>query len=218
MGVSLVVAVTDDDWFEMLRARPDLAEVNFWAHSAASFRALQPGELFLFKLHAPRNWIVGGGVFAYQAMLPAFIAGWDAQTLKARVAFGLSEHDIHERFPQPSPTFRASWCRLVHFRATFPQRTDSPKRGSNARLHGFLVWRSLRAPKTAKKPYKTGNSVISRWSCYRRCYRNSEHMWNAGLRLHLWCRSGSVSWIETVRSYEEEAQDQRLASGRVRKS
>jgi hypothetical protein len=35
---------------------------------AAPFRALQPGELFLFKLHAPLNFIVGGGVFAYQRL------------------------------------------------------------------------------------------------------------------------------------------------------
>jgi putative restriction endonuclease len=77
MGVSLVVAVTDDDWFEMLRRRPGLAEVNFWAPSAANFRALQPGELFLFKLHAPRNTIVGGGVFAYANILPCSLA-WSA--------------------------------------------------------------------------------------------------------------------------------------------
>jgi len=77
MGVSLVVAVTDDDWFEMLRTRPDLAEVNFWAPSATNFRALQPGELFLFKLHAPRNSIVGGGVFAYASALPCSLA-WAA--------------------------------------------------------------------------------------------------------------------------------------------
>lgn len=74
MGVSLVVAVTDDDWFEMLRTRPDLAEVNFWAPSAANFRALQPGELFLFKLRAPRNSIVGGGIFAYASALPCSLA------------------------------------------------------------------------------------------------------------------------------------------------
>lgn len=61
MAVNLVVAVTDDDWFEMLRRRVDLPEVNFWAPSGASFRALKPGELFLFKLHSPRNFIVGGG-------------------------------------------------------------------------------------------------------------------------------------------------------------
>lgn len=33
-SVNLVVAVTDDDWFDMLRQRPDLDEVNFWAPSA----------------------------------------------------------------------------------------------------------------------------------------------------------------------------------------
>ena len=77
MGVNLVVAVTDGDWFDTLRHRPDLAEVNFWAPSAANFRALQPGELFLFKLHAPRNVIVGGGVFACANALPCSLA-WQA--------------------------------------------------------------------------------------------------------------------------------------------
>jgi hypothetical protein len=60
MPIDLVVAVTDDNWFDLLRRRPDLDEVNFWAPSGANFRALDPGELFLFKLHAPRNVIVGG--------------------------------------------------------------------------------------------------------------------------------------------------------------
>ena len=73
MGINLVVAVTDGDWFELLRQAPNLSEVNFWAPSAANFRALQPGELFLFKLHAPRNVIVGGGIFAYEHV--AMLAG-----------------------------------------------------------------------------------------------------------------------------------------------
>ena len=77
MSISLVVAVTDSEWFEMLRHRTDLAEVNFWAPSGANFRALQPGELFLFKLHAPRNFIVGGGIFAYANTLPCSLA-WEA--------------------------------------------------------------------------------------------------------------------------------------------
>ena len=95
MGINLVVAVTDDNWFEMLRRHPDLDEVNFWAPSAASFRALQPGELFLFKLHAPRNVIVGGGIFAYANALPCSLA-WEAfgeangarspQEMRARIA------------------------------------------------------------------------------------------------------------------------------------
>jgi putative restriction endonuclease len=77
MGINLIIAVTDDDWFEMLRRQPDLSEVNFWAPSAANFRALEPGELFLFKLHAPRNVIVGGGIFAYANALPCSLA-WEA--------------------------------------------------------------------------------------------------------------------------------------------
>lgn len=77
MGVKLIVAVTDRDWFDHLRKRPDLAEVNFWAPSASPFKALQPGELFLFKLHSPHNFIVGGGVFAHANELPCSLA-WEA--------------------------------------------------------------------------------------------------------------------------------------------
>jgi putative restriction endonuclease len=57
--------------------RPDLPEVNFWAPSGSTFKALQPGELFLFKLHAPLNYIVGGGVFAHATSLPCSMA-WQA--------------------------------------------------------------------------------------------------------------------------------------------
>jgi hypothetical protein len=38
MGINLLIAVTDSDWFEMLRQQPNLAEVNFWAPSARNFR------------------------------------------------------------------------------------------------------------------------------------------------------------------------------------
>lgn len=77
MTIKLVVAVTDDEWFELLRGRPNLSEVNFWAPSAVKFRALRPGEMFLFKLHSPRNFIVGGGIFAYANALPCSLA-WEA--------------------------------------------------------------------------------------------------------------------------------------------
>jgi putative restriction endonuclease len=77
MTVRLVVAVTDGDWFEHLRALPYLPEVNFWAPGSSPFRALSPGELFLFKLHSPRNFIVGCGVFAYASTLPCSLA-WEA--------------------------------------------------------------------------------------------------------------------------------------------
>jgi len=79
----------------MLRQQPNLGEVNFWAPSAGNFRALQPGEMFLFKLYAPRNVIVGGGIFAYANALPWSLA-WEAfkeangahsaQEMRARIA------------------------------------------------------------------------------------------------------------------------------------
>jgi putative restriction endonuclease len=77
MAVRIVVAVTDRDWFDHLRQQADLTEVNFWSPSPKSFRALQPGELFLFKLHAPINMIVGGGVFASATTMPLSLA-WEA--------------------------------------------------------------------------------------------------------------------------------------------
>jgi putative restriction endonuclease len=71
------VGVTDKNWFEFLRARaPD--EVNFWQPSARRRAAvLEAGAPFLFKLHAPRNFIVGGGFFVRYSALPARLA-WDA--------------------------------------------------------------------------------------------------------------------------------------------
>src|SRR5271166_4183327 len=71
------VGVTDEDWFNQLSVlRPD--EVNFWQPSGSrTFKALQPGELFLFKLHSPKNFIVGGGHFVRYSPLPASLA-WDA--------------------------------------------------------------------------------------------------------------------------------------------
>ena len=77
MAIRLVVAVTDGDWFDHLRVKHELAELNFWSPSPKNFLALEPGELFLFKLHAPRNFIVGGGVFAYANLLPCSLA-WEA--------------------------------------------------------------------------------------------------------------------------------------------
>lgn len=76
------VGVTDGDWFELLASQASIEEVNFWQPGGSRvFRALSPGELFLFKLHSPNDFIVGGGVFAYANILPVDLA-WDA--------FGLS--------------------------------------------------------------------------------------------------------------------------------
>ena len=71
------IGVTDKSWFDMLSSsRPD--EVNFWQPSGSrNFTVLQAGEPFLFKLHAPNSFIVGGGTFVRYSALPASLA-WEA--------------------------------------------------------------------------------------------------------------------------------------------
>jgi putative restriction endonuclease len=76
--VKAFVAVTDGDWYRFLAARPDLDEVNFWQPGGnRTFGALQVGEPFLFKLHHPDHFVVGGGFFTHSSLLPASLA-WDA--------------------------------------------------------------------------------------------------------------------------------------------
>lgn len=71
------VGITDFAWFEHLSRKPPV-EVNFWQPSGGvPFRALEPGGLFLFKLHSPQNFIVGGGWFVRYSALPVSIA-WRA--------------------------------------------------------------------------------------------------------------------------------------------
>ena len=72
------VGVTDAHWYELLRTQPNLSEANFWQPGGnKQFRALVPGELFLFKLHHPNNFIVGGGLFAHSSLLPTSLA-WES--------------------------------------------------------------------------------------------------------------------------------------------
>lgn len=94
------VGVTDSDWFRFLALQPPTAldEVNFWQPGPHSFRALTPGELFLFKLHYPEHFITGGGFFAGYSVLPCGLA-WDA--------FGSKNG---------ADTFQAMLARIVHYR------------------------------------------------------------------------------------------------------
>jgi putative restriction endonuclease len=72
------VGVTDGDWYWFLSTRPHFDEVNFWQPSGGrQFRTLAAGDLFLFKLHHPENYIVGGGIFAHFSIAPSRLA-WDA--------------------------------------------------------------------------------------------------------------------------------------------
>jgi len=71
------VGLTDPDWYRYLAERPNLDEVNFWQpHGGRAFRALQPGDPFIFKLRAPQKAIAGFGFFERYESLPAWLA-WD---------------------------------------------------------------------------------------------------------------------------------------------
>jgi HNH endonuclease len=115
MTINLVIAVTDRAWFDHLSSRKDLSEVNFWAPSATSFKALQPGELFLFKLHAPLNVIVGGGIFGYASTLPCTLA-WEAFK-EANGAASLTEmRQRIAKYRRSGPQDRADFtigCRIL---------------------------------------------------------------------------------------------------------
>jgi putative restriction endonuclease len=71
------VGVTDNKWYQFLsELRPD--EVNFWQPGGNQvFKVLSPNDMFLFKLHHPYNYIVGGGFFIRHSLLPVSLA-WEA--------------------------------------------------------------------------------------------------------------------------------------------
>lgn len=75
--VKIFVGVTHKPWFDYLAGTaPD--EVNFWQPSGSGeFKALQPGDLFLFKLKGKDAAIAGGGVFSHASLAPLSLA-WEA--------------------------------------------------------------------------------------------------------------------------------------------
>jgi len=74
--VRAFVGVTDSSWYQFLRARPDLNEVNFWRPGGQGFGALTSGEPFIFKTHRPNDRLVGGGFLSGSTILRLSEA-WD---------------------------------------------------------------------------------------------------------------------------------------------
>ncbi|MGI6548587.1 MAG: HNH endonuclease [Syntrophomonadales bacterium] len=73
--MKLYIGVTDNNWYSFLaQHQPD--EVNFWRPGGKYFRAIEPGGMFLFKLHSPLNFIAGGGFFVRYSRLPVSLA-WE---------------------------------------------------------------------------------------------------------------------------------------------
>ena len=101
------IATTDYGWYEFLRGQDDIDEVNFWQPGGSrQFKALAAGDLFLFKLHSPRNFVVGGGVFAHASLLPISLA-WSS--------FGIANgvQSRKEMGPRPHRYRRANAKRIL---------------------------------------------------------------------------------------------------------
>ncbi|MGA3206090.1 MAG: HNH endonuclease [Bryobacteraceae bacterium] len=98
--VKIWIANTDSDWFDFLSAQSSLDEVNFWQPSGRTgFHAVQPGELFVFRLKSPRNMIGGFGVFEQASRLPLYLA-WDAFGIKNGAATFDEMRDRVSRYVQ----------------------------------------------------------------------------------------------------------------------
>jgi len=96
--MSVYVYPTDRKWFRFLQDRSPLDEVNFWQPGGSTeFRALKPGDLFLFRLKSPINMIAGGGVFATSSLYP-LSGAWDAFGEKNGVASFAALFDAINRY------------------------------------------------------------------------------------------------------------------------
>ncbi len=137
--MKLFVAVTDSDWYRNLSVQ-SYDEINFWKPGGKStFKALDSHDLFLFKLHSPQNYIVGGGFFVKFSILPSFLA-WDAFGRKNGTD---SLEELHqkiwkyrdERTPNPS-----IGCIILANPFFFPEDTwiSIPKDWSSSIVQGKL--------------------------------------------------------------------------------
>lgn len=158
--VNLYIGITDYEWFRFLSVLPGVDEVNFWQPGGrTNFQALRPGELFLVKLHAPRNFIVGGGVFARADILPTSLA-WEAfgtsngasslTEMRRRIAFyrGI-QNDPRDDYRILAAAFSrnrsflrkisGSWCRLLGLR-TFSKVANTTPTRRMADGYGKQLW------------------------------------------------------------------------------
>jgi putative restriction endonuclease len=159
-GLTLYVGITDYDWFKLHTSKESVDEVNFrQPSSTANFKALQWGEPFLFKLHSPRNFIVGGGFFTKFLQLPVSLA-WDAfgdangATSLEGVRTRIAKYRKHSIGPAEDPQIG---CILLEERFFFAERDwiPSPKDfkaptqvGKSYGMDsgtGQMLWREVRA-------------------------------------------------------------------------
>lgn len=72
--MKLYVGLTDINWFQFLASRQP-EEVNFWKPGGRLFQAIEPGELFLFRLK--RTKYIGGGGFFVKSIKLNLAMAWN---------------------------------------------------------------------------------------------------------------------------------------------
>jgi putative restriction endonuclease len=156
MPMRLFVGITDREWHERLSgSQPD--EVNFWKPGErGGFASLQPGELFLFKLHAPNDFIVGGGHFVKFSRLPVSLA-WLAFGEKNGVGslgeFRTRIRKYRQGDPGPDPIIgnivlaQPFWFprdRWIPAPADWPRSTVQGKGYDALESRGYELWAQVR--------------------------------------------------------------------------
>lgn len=153
--MNIYVGVTDNEWFRYLAGRgPD--EVNFWRPGGArGFRVLQPGEPFLFKLHAPHDYIAGGGFFVRHTTLTVSLA-WSAFGEKNGASSPERLHALiaaHRSDRHPDPTigctiltqpFFLPQDRWIPVPADFSRNLMTGKKYRTEELSGSVLWDQVR--------------------------------------------------------------------------
>ncbi|HEU4401762.1 MAG TPA: HNH endonuclease [Candidatus Polarisedimenticolia bacterium] len=166
------IGVTDNEWFDFLaRFKPD--EVNFWRPSGRGFSSIEIGAPFLFKLHSPLNFIVGGGFFVRSERLPLSLA-WEAFGEKngagslTDVATLIQKHrgsrDIDPEIGciilnQPFFIPRANW---IPASADFSRNIVVGKTYDSTETSGARVWEAVKPWLPIFEPAEAGVAVEPR--------------------------------------------------------
>ncbi len=178
------VANTDHGWYEFLRGRPDLGEVNFWSPSPRrSFRG-DPMTPYFFRLKAPYRAVAGFGFFARFERLPVWLA-WEAfgagngtdslADLRTRLST-LREHIRYEPPPGPDEIGCSILLDPIFFPKDLwvPEPADWKGRTQGYRYYdldsgeGRALWDRCReaARVMASRPYSEPAHVVERAARY----------------------------------------------------
>jgi putative restriction endonuclease len=197
--MKLYVGVTDNNWFHFLAERqPD--EVNFWRPGGGSFRAIPEGAPFLFKLHSPHNYIVGGGFFVQYSLLPISLA-WAAFEQK-----------------NGAPDFEAFRQKILGYRSSKAPTTPDPQIGCLVLVEPFFFAREDWIP--IPDDWSSG---IRRGKTYDTSDPSGERLWQAVQerlpryeRPPGWKDSADVGVVESPRYGDEYLIRPRLGQGAFR--